>query len=145
MSMIDITKNPGRLNIYLNADVKKIDDVCKEVRHFLTGMNVVKDFDIILLIREALINAIVHGSGNDTKKRVQCEMWFEGFELIVKISDQGPGFDWRKQAQEEVDLSSTSGRGLPIMNLYATRVEYNERGNEVVLVKNIMALSGVES
>lgn len=143
--MIDITKNPGRLNIYLNADVKKIDDVCKEVRHFLASMNVVKDFDIILLIREALINAIVHGSGSDTKKRVQCELWFEGFELIVKVSDQGPGFDWKSQFQEEVELSSTSGRGLPIMNLYATRVEYNERGNEVILVKNIMALSGVES
>ncbi|MEO0514691.1 MAG: ATP-binding protein [Planctomycetota bacterium] len=53
------------------------------------------------------------------------------------IRDEGPGFDTSKLAVEPDpdDLEAVSGRGLMLMNAFMDEVIYNEKGNQVTLVK----------
>ncbi|MEM9916134.1 MAG: ATP-binding protein [Planctomycetota bacterium] len=53
------------------------------------------------------------------------------------IRDEGPGFDTSKLDVEPDpnDLEAVSGRGLMLMKAFMDEVTYNEKGNEVTLVK----------
>jgi anti-sigma regulatory factor (Ser/Thr protein kinase) len=58
-------------------------------------------------------------------------------EAVILIADQGPGFDHRK-APDPTDpsqLEKASGRGIFLMRNFMDEVRYNERGNEVTLIK----------
>lgn len=54
------------------------------------------------------------------------------------IRDEGPGFDTSKVNDEPDpdDLEAVSGRGLILMKAFMDEVTYNEKGNEVTLVKH---------
>lgn len=94
-------------------------------------------FDLKLLLREALINAVVHGSGADPEKSIECGLSLDEDSLRITVSDHGPGFDWRKRMEVEAEPDATSGRGLMIMKLYSDGVSYNSTGNAVTIVKNL--------
>ncbi|MEM7626201.1 MAG: ATP-binding protein [Planctomycetota bacterium] len=53
------------------------------------------------------------------------------------IRDEGPGFDTSKLDEEpdENDLEKLSGRGLLMMKSFMDEVVYNDKGNEVTLIK----------
>lgn len=53
------------------------------------------------------------------------------------IRDEGPGFDTSKVNDEPDpdDLEAVSGRGLMLMKAFMDEVTYNQKGNEVTLVK----------
>ena len=94
-------------------------------------------FAIHLAVEEALVNAIVHGNRLDPAKlvRVSCEV---SPELVrVRITDQGEGFDPASvpDCTLEERLEAASGRGVMLMRSFMTRIEYNSRGNSVLLEK----------
>jgi DNA-binding response OmpR family regulator len=56
--------------------------------------------------------------------------------LHFEIKDQGPGFDWKKEALRQCDLGGcldASGRGLILARFYVDRMEFNDAGNTVHL------------
>src|SRR6186713_362657 len=57
-------------------------DVPEETKHWL-----------LMALREALANAIKHGNRQDTSKRIHLEMDVVGQNLLIKIRDEGEGFD----------------------------------------------------
>ena len=94
-------------------------------------------FAIHLAVEEALVNAIVHGNRLDPAKqvRVSCEV---SPQLVrVRITDQGEGFDPASvpDCTLEERLEAASGRGVMLMRSFMTRIEYNSRGNSVLLEK----------
>jgi serine/threonine-protein kinase RsbW len=92
-------------------------------------------FAVRLALEEALVNAIKHGHGHDPTKtaRLRCVMSAE--EVFAEVEDEGPGFDHRLVADPRLEENHDrpGGRGLLLMRHYLTSVEYNERGNRVVL------------
>jgi anti-sigma regulatory factor (Ser/Thr protein kinase) len=61
----------------------------------------------------------------------------EVFEIAIR--DDGHGFDWRSlPAVEPENLLAFNGRGIFLTKIYFDEVRYNERGNEVTLVKGRM-------
>ncbi|HTS46531.1 MAG TPA: ATP-binding protein [Bryobacteraceae bacterium] len=88
-----------------------------------------------LLVREALINAVRHGSHNDPRKQVRCCVRLKGGRLLITVKDRGCGFDWRALWSNQAATSDCSGRGIEILRKYASRVRYNDRGNAVAIVK----------
>lgn len=91
-----------------------------------------------LLLREALTNAVVHGSGNDPEKSVRCVIRMKANRLLICVSDDGDGFNWYRQERLEADNDACSGRGLTIFRMYATRVRFNPKGNTVILAKTFV-------
>jgi serine/threonine-protein kinase RsbW len=94
-------------------------------------------FGCRLALEEALVNAIKHGNANDPDKtvRIQCRIAVDQF--IIEIEDQGPGFDPEDvpDPTAEENLEKPSGRGIMLMRAFMTRVDYQGRGNRVLLEK----------
>lgn len=120
------------------AELENIEIVCTNVKELLTGSNS-RDilFDVELLAREALVNAITHGSCMDEKKKVTFELCLRCDDIIMEITDDGEGFDWQKEFAKETQVTSEDDRGFPIFKHYADEVSYNDKGNKLFMKKRI--------
>ena len=94
-------------------------------------------FGIKLALEEGIVNAIKHGNGMDPSKNVFVECVYDGACVRVIIEDEGPGFDPGDvpDPTEDDNIEKPSGRGLMLMRAFMSRVEYNEKGNRVILEK----------
>jgi serine/threonine-protein kinase RsbW len=95
-------------------------------------------FGVRLALEEALVNAIKHGNGLDPKKEVFVTCQISQDKVRVVIEDQGPGFRLQDvpDPTEDENLEKPGGRGIMLMRAFLSVVEYNERGNRVVLEKH---------
>lgn len=92
-------------------------------------------FGAQLLLREALANAVRHGSHADPSKQVHCCLRIKSGRLLIAVKDYGCGFDWRRALDNQAGSPDCSGRGIEILRKHSSRVRYNDRGNAVVIVK----------
>jgi serine/threonine-protein kinase RsbW len=95
-------------------------------------------FGVRLALEEALVNAIKHGNGLDPTKEVVVTCQISNDKVRVVIEDQGPGFRLQDvpDPTEDENLEKPGGRGIMLMRAFLSVVEYNERGNRVVLEKH---------
>ena len=96
-----------------------------------------ESFAVRLALDEALVNAVKHGNKNDASKTVYVECSIDENEIVVQIEDQGPGFipEGLPDPTAEENLGRPNGRGVMLMRAYMTEVDFNERGNRVILTK----------
>jgi len=128
------------LRQHMPAKLEEVDRVCEAVQGYLDAIDQSRMFfEVTLLLREALVNAVVHGSQADECKWIDIGLSLEGQDLVMEVQDQGPGFAWKEQMQQDVSSTEDHGRGLGIIQAYANEVQYNEKGNKVTLRK---ALAG---
>lgn len=94
-------------------------------------------FAIRLALDEALSNAVRHGNKNDPRKRVTIEYSVSEAEVHVSVCDEGRGFNPNElpDPTAEENLERPCGRGVMLIKAYMTRVDYNDRGNCVTMVK----------
>lgn len=91
-----------------------------------------------LALREALTNAIVHGSGGDPKKRVAvCCLCDEARGMLLVIRDSGPGFDPTEvpDPTHAENVYRTHGRGVYLMRQLMDEVHFFDGGRQVVMAK----------
>ena len=94
--------------------------------------------DVELALREALVNAILHGNQNDPTKRVVvacfCECEEDGGLLLV-VRDEGSGFnvDEVPDPTGAEAVHSWHGRGIFLMRHFMDEVRYQNGGSEVEL------------
>ncbi len=120
------------------AALENINIVCANITKMLAQTNTENIlFDIELLAREALVNAITHGSCMDKKKKVTFELRLGCDDIIMEITDSGEGFDWQKEFTKETHVTSEDDRGLPIFKHYTDEVSYNDKGNKLFMKKRI--------
>jgi serine/threonine-protein kinase RsbW len=121
----------------ISACLSEVDAVCIEITSWLLEQDLSEHwFPVELLTREALNNAIIHGSNLNPVHRIHCELQRSEGTLRLTVRDDGPGFDWRKCIQKEiVDDDCENGRGIQLYRLYADSIEFNSCGNQVVLVR----------
>ena len=93
------------------------------------------EFAAELLLRETLTNAIVHGCGLDPAREVLCAVRLDARRLLIAVSDDGGGFDWRTFWRRAPMPEDPSGRGLWIVRKYATRVHFSTHGNAVTVLQ----------
>jgi anti-sigma regulatory factor (Ser/Thr protein kinase) len=115
-------------------------------------------------LEEALTNALYHGNlevdsdlrGEDhhayrqlvderkrldpyRQRQIFVSARFSRQEVSVTIRDEGPGFDpaCLPDPTEPENLEKCSGRGLLLMKTFMDEIRFNDRGNEVTLVKRV--------
>ena len=126
--------SPDGLTMRFSATLENVDAACNEVSKMIINRGAEKSvFAIELLIREALNNAVLHGSRRDPAKTVECAVRFDQDHLVIEVHDEGDGFGWQSAIRETRAMGSPSGRGLPIMRAYAAEVSFNEKGNGLLL------------
>ncbi|HEX2474968.1 MAG TPA: response regulator [Lacipirellulaceae bacterium] len=72
-------------------------------------------------------------------RRVQVDTRFTRNDATYIIRDEGPGFDSSAlpDPTDPENLLKPSGRGIMLMRTFMDDVRYNDRGNEVTLVKRL--------
>lgn len=96
-------------------------------------------YAVRLSLEEAIANAIRHGNQLDPKKQVKALCRIAPKRIRIEILDEGPGFD-PEDVPDPTDpdnLERPGGRGLLLMRCYMTLVEYNPRGNLLVMEKEL--------
>lgn len=131
--MFSIHPSPNRMHMRLPATLDHIDRADEELGRFLTGLKRPIDlFAVRILLREALLNAITHGCGQNPDLEVDVTIEVDEAGVVLTVCDPGPGFAWADRPLQ-FDIAGDGGRGLPIMHTYASNVRYNTVGNEVCL------------
>lgn len=95
-----------------------------------------------IAVREAVANAIKHGNHQDPAKKVEIELRVDGEDLVIRVLDEGIGFDPDRVANPLApeNLLKPDGRGIFYMGKFMDGVEYRFRdngGTEVTLRKRI--------
>jgi anti-sigma regulatory factor (Ser/Thr protein kinase) len=104
-------------------------------------------------VREILLNAIEHGGGLDPRKRVQVSRIRARDLVLYHVVDPGGGFSFEglshaavsnppddpaahTRRREELGMRP-GGFGILVTRSLVDELIYNERGNEVVLLKHL--------
>ncbi len=114
--------------------------------------------DLATAFREVLLNAMEHGAGFDPGKVIEVAAIRTERTIVYYFKDPGAGFDPRAPglvATEDDPLSHLAyrdaegkragGFGMLLTSKLVDEVHYNERGNEVFLVKHLDKVSQQES
>src|SRR5262245_8909427 len=133
-----------RLQIHSNFDTLDFVQVVSDRMGQIAGLDEDAVHWIGVAVRESVINAIKHGNREDVRKLVTVEFTFTPehapLELIVRVVDQGEGFDPDEIADPLApeNLLKASGRGIFFMRSFmddVTLKRASEGGMEVRMVK----------
>jgi len=88
---------------------------------------------ILVATMEAVNNAIKHGNKSDPAKHVEIEIICESSEIIVKVTDEGKGFNPQNipDPTRPENIEEINGRGVFLMTRLADLIEFNSIGNSV--------------
>jgi serine/threonine-protein kinase RsbW len=96
---------------------------------------------IAMAVREAAVNAVLHGNAYDPGKKVTVAFERTPKELVITIRDQGKGLDPSKipDPLAPENLLKTSGRGIFLIRSFMDAVEINpsQTGTEIKLIKHV--------
>ncbi|MDE3062465.1 MAG: ATP-binding protein [Acidobacteriota bacterium] len=96
-------------------------------------------FGFTMAVREAAVNAVLHGNEYDPAKKVRASFENTGKSLVISIADQGPGLDPDKipDPLAPENLLRGTGRGIFLIRSFMDEVHFRQihPGTEVTLVK----------
>ena len=98
-------------------------------------------YQVTMAVREAMVNAVMHGNAYDPGKKVTISFAVEGKSLIITICDQGPGVDVEHLPDPLApeNILRGSGRGIFLIRSFMDDVRFRKLspGTEMTLVKNL--------
>lgn len=113
----------------------------------LPQMDEVMYMSLETALNEGIGNAVRHGHKWDNAKMVQLHLETDPEKLVIRIKDQGPGFDYRAMLKRGMELDAAAaareraaqggmgGLGILMMLRCMDSVEYNQSGNQLKMVK----------
>jgi serine/threonine-protein kinase RsbW len=96
--------------------------------------------NVMVAVTEAVNNSVVHGNHSDPTKKVFLDFEMENqYRLVVRIRDEGPGFDPGKLSDPTApeNLVNIGGRGVFLMRQLADELAFLNDGQVVEMVFNI--------
>lgn len=95
-------------------------------------------------LREGIENGARHGCKWQSHESIKIELSHGRTQLRVKISDSGPGFEWRSlfgraltsspaEIARSRGVESPGGMGMPMMARALDVVKYNRSGNQLLM------------
>lgn len=118
------------------SDALSAYELSEESRHWID-----------LAVREAVANAIKHGNRSEPEKRVEIGLEVTGDEVVIRVRDEGEGFD--PEAVHDPlapeNRLRPNGRGLFYMKRFMDEIDYSfepGRGMEVTLKKRLASADG---
>jgi serine/threonine-protein kinase RsbW len=129
--------------LIIESDIANLTKVENAIDSLTNEIGISKDSygKIMVAVMEAVNNAIVHGNKADLKKRVEIEFRSERRNLNVSVTDEGKGFKPGEvpDPTRPENIEEISGRGIFLMSKLADEIEFNRKGNNVILkFKNIV-------
>lgn len=128
---------PARFSRRLPSNYDLLSPLADEVGVFLETH--LQDDDLayqaLLLVTEAVTNAMEHGNGLDPAKMVELCVDVSERGVKVTVEDEGDGFDPNAMpdAVTENDPLAEGNRGLFLIRTYADDVQFENEGRRIVL------------
>lgn len=96
---------------------------------------------ISMAVREAAINAVLHGNAYDPSKKVTIAFERTPRDLVIVVRDQGKGLDASRIPDPLApdNLMKTSGRGIFLIRSFMDEVEIHpsQTGTELRMIKHV--------
>ena len=128
-----------KYHLEIESDPNNLITVEEFVNYFCKDVHLPDEklTNVLLAVTEATTNAIIHANKCDKNKKVTIDASVENSKLIIKIKDEGEGFDPGNipDPTEPENLLKDSGRGIYLMRVYMDDLQYNRTpsGMEFVL------------
>jgi serine/threonine-protein kinase RsbW len=134
-----VNAHSGQFEVVIQSDYESGQAIVERIMSAIEncGFSTRDTFGIRLAVDEAVINAIKHGNRFSPDKTVRIDFQSNDRGVRVEIEDQGSGFQPEDVPDPTADenLERPCGRGLMLMREFMTRIEFNSKGNMVVLEK----------
>ncbi|HEX8776335.1 MAG TPA: ATP-binding protein [Pyrinomonadaceae bacterium] len=128
-----------KIEFELPSDVSLMNGVLQYLIERVAKLGVIKPerSNLFIALDEAFVNAVKHGNKNDPTKLVRITAELSPKEARFTVEDEGDGFnvDQIPDPRDPLNLFKSSGRGVLLIYNIMDKVEYNERGNRLTMIK----------
>lgn len=132
---------PGRLSLKLKSTMESVTEVEAAADKLAADAGLDEDqrFHIAMAVREATVNAVLHGNEYDPARLIAVGLENTGRSLVFTIADQGGGFDPEAipDPLAPENLLRGTGRGIFLIRSLMDEVHFRQLhpGTELTLVK----------
>ena len=131
-------------DVAFDSSLESVDVAEEQVLDFAKRCGVSEDdlHRVGMAVREAMVNAVVHGNKYNRNKKVSFRVEKTANEFIVTIGDEGQGFDPDNvpDPNEGDNVLRQSGRGIMLIRAFVDEYDVSQRtggGTQVRLVKRL--------
>ncbi len=134
---------PERRSFTLDSTLETVDNAEQAANDIATQIGFTEEevLQIAMAVREAAVNAVLHGNAYDPAKKVNLDFERMGDDLVITIRDQGKGLDPSKipDPLAPENLLKTSGRGIFLIRSFMDDVQIkpSNSGTEIKLIKHV--------
>jgi len=135
--------NGQKVSYTMDSTLESVDSAEQAASRIATELGFAEEeiMQISMAVREAAVNAVLHGNAYDPGKKVIVEFDHTGDSLIITIKDQGKGLDPAKipDPLAPENLMNTSGRGIFLIRSFMDDVTIlpTANGTEIKLTKHV--------
>jgi serine/threonine-protein kinase RsbW len=103
--------------------------------------------ELLIAMTEAVNNAIVHGNKLDPAKQVSVTFSVEGKDMVFRVEDEGPGFDYSNLPDPTApeNIEKPHGRGVFLMRNLADECSFEDDGRICILRFHVLEKETVAS
>ena len=134
----------SRMSMILSSSLASVDQAERAAEEYAERVGFDEDTrgNIAMAVREAVVNAVLHGNAYDTSKQVTLSFETTTEDLRVKVTDQGAGLDPATVPDPLApeNILRGSGRGIFLIRAFMDEVNFRQThpGTEVTLIKHRM-------
>ncbi len=132
----------SRATLTLESTIESVDVVERTAEEFAERAGFDEDTvqNIAMAVREAAVNAVLHGNAYDPTKHITAVFEANSDALIVRIADKGPGLDPTAVPDPLApeNILRGSGRGIFLIKAFMDEVHFRQLhpGTELTLIKH---------
>ena len=133
----------GRLSFSLSSTMDSVAEVEAAADKLASdaGVDEEERFRITMAVREAAVNAVLHGNDYDPAKLITASFENNGKSLIFTIADQGKGVDPESLPDPLApeNLLRGTGRGIFLIRSFMDEVHFRklQPGTELTMIKHL--------
>jgi serine/threonine-protein kinase RsbW len=132
----------SRASLTLGSNIESVNTVEHMAEDFAerAGFDADTVANVAMAVREATVNAVLHGNAYDAGKHITASFEYNSDSLIVRIADQGPGLDPGSLPDPLApeNILRGSGRGIFLIRAFMDEVHFRQLhpGTELTLIKH---------
>jgi serine/threonine-protein kinase RsbW len=141
----------GRLSFKLASTMDSVAEVEAAAERLTqsAGLDEDEGFKVAMAVREAAVNAVLHGNSYDPTKQISASFENTGKSLIITIADEGEGLDPDKipDPLAPENLLRGTGRGIFLIRSFLDEVHFRQLhpGTELTLVKHLAPAASLDT
>ena len=132
----------SRVSLTLSSTLESVNTIEQTAEDFATRAGFDEDTapNIAMAVREAAVNAVVHGNAYDPEKQVSASFESNEDGITIRIADQGIGLDpdTIPDPLAPENILRGSGRGIFLIRAFMDEVHFRQLhpGTELILIKH---------